>query len=70
MAGYSKSPGTRAVLRYMGHVLMENRNGLVVDAETTRVSGHAERMAAVELINCSRPGRCAACGSRPRLAAC
>jgi hypothetical protein len=27
-----------------------NRNGLVVDAETTRVSGHAERMAAVEMI--------------------
>lgn len=47
---YRKSPGTGAVLCYMGHVLMENRNGLVVDAETTRVSGHAERMAAVEMI--------------------
>jgi hypothetical protein len=47
---YRKSPGTGAVLCYMSHVLMENRNGLVVDAETTRVSGHAERMAAVEMI--------------------
>lgn len=36
---YRKSPGTGAMLCYMGHVLMENRNGLVVDVETTRVSG-------------------------------
>lgn len=47
---YRKSPGTGALLCYMGRVLMENRNGLGVDAETTRVSGHAERMAAVEMI--------------------
>ncbi len=45
---YRKRSG--AVLYDKGHVLMENRNGLVVDAETTRVSGHAERMAAVEMI--------------------
>jgi transposase len=48
---YRKSPGTRARLCYMGHVLMENRNGLVVDAETTRVSGHAERLAALEMVD-------------------
>lgn len=42
---YRKSPGTGAKLCYMGHVLMENRHGLVVDTETTRVSGHAERLA-------------------------
>ena len=48
---YRKSPGTGAKLCYMGHVLMENRNGLVVDAETTRVSGHAERLAALEMID-------------------
>jgi transposase len=47
---YRKSPGAGAMLCYMGHVLMENRNGLVVDAETTRVSGHAERMAAIEMV--------------------
>ena len=35
----------------MGHVLMENRNGLVVDTVTTRVSGHAERLAALEMVD-------------------
>ena len=30
---------------------MENRNGLVVDAEATRVSGHAERLAALEMVD-------------------
>jgi hypothetical protein len=34
----------------MGHALMENRNGLIVGAETTRASGHAERLAALALI--------------------
>jgi len=48
---YRKSPGTGAKLCYMGHVLMENRNGLVVDAETTRVSGYAERLAALAMID-------------------
>lgn len=48
---YRKSPGTGAKLCYMGHVLMENRNGLVVDAVTTRVSGHAERLAALEMLD-------------------
>ena len=48
---YRKSPGAGAKLCYMGHVLMENRSGLVVDAETTRVSGFAERLAALEMID-------------------
>ena len=48
---YRKSPGTGAKLCYMGHVLMENRNGLVIDAELTRVSGHAERLAALEMVD-------------------
>ena len=48
---YRKSAGTGAKLCYMGHVLMENRHGLVVDVETTRVSGHAERLAALEMID-------------------
>ena len=47
---YRKSPGTGAKLCFIGHVLMENRNGLVVDAEMTRVSGHAERLAALEMV--------------------
>jgi len=48
---YRKSPGTGAKLCYMGHVLMENRHGLVVDTETTRVSGHAERLAALAMVD-------------------
>jgi uncharacterized membrane protein SpoIIM required for sporulation len=34
----------------MGHALMENRNGLIVGAVTTTASGHAEREAALALI--------------------
>jgi hypothetical protein len=34
----------------MGHVLMENRHGLVVEAELTRAAGFAERLAALELV--------------------
>ena len=34
----------------MGHALMENRNGLIVGAVTTTASGHAERWAALRLI--------------------
>ncbi|MBC7958067.1 MAG: IS5 family transposase [Cytophagales bacterium] len=37
---------TASELRYMGHTLMENRNGLVVNALVTRADGHAEREAA------------------------
>src|ERR1700731_4051199 len=35
---------------FLGHALMENRNGLIVGAVTTRASGHAERLAALALI--------------------
>jgi transposase len=45
-----KGPGKEARLSYMGHALMENRNGLIIDAVTTRASGHAERLAALALI--------------------
>lgn len=43
---YKKSRGDQSRLCYMGHVLMENRTGLVVDTETTITSGTAEREAA------------------------
>ncbi len=39
-----------ARLCFIGHGLMENRAGLLVDARLTRVSGHAERLAALEMI--------------------
>ena len=47
---YRKSPGQGAKLCFIGHVLMENRGGLVVDAELTRATGYAERYAALEMI--------------------
>jgi transposase len=47
---YRKGPGMEAKLCFIGHGLMENRSGLIVEARLTRVSGHAERLAALELI--------------------
>ena len=35
----------------MGHVLMENRNGLVVDAMATVAGGTAEREAALDMLD-------------------
>ena len=71
---YRKGPGMEARLCFIGHGLMENRllaqsgvgaplpnrasNGLIVGTRLTRVSGHAERLAALDLI--------APHGDRPR----
>jgi len=55
---YRKGPGMEARLCFIGHGLMENRSGLLVDTRLTRVSGHAERLAALEMI--------APHGDRPR----
>jgi transposase len=46
---YKKSRGSESKLSYLGHVLMENRNGLVVDTRLTRATGTAERDAALEM---------------------
>ena len=56
---YRKGPGKEARLCFMGHALMENRNGLVVDACLTEADGHAEREAALAMIEprADRPGR-------------
>ena len=56
---YRKGPGMEARLCYIGHGLMENRSGLLVDARLTKVSGHAERLAALEMIEpyADRPRR-------------
>jgi len=53
---YRKSNGTPAVLGYLGHVLMENRSGLLVDAELTAATGYAERACAAEML-ARLPGR-------------
>ena len=47
---YRKGRGKEAKLCFMGHALMENRNGLIVGAVGTRASGHAERLAALHLL--------------------
>ncbi len=48
---YRKSKNTGAYLGYLGHALMENRNGLVVDGRLTSATGTAEREAALEMID-------------------
>ncbi len=50
-----KGAGQASKLAYMGHVLMENRHGLAVDARLTRATGTAEREAALDMIR-ARPG--------------
>lgn len=45
-----KSNATAAKLSYAGHLLMENRNALIVDAELTEANGYAERAAAAEML--------------------
>ena len=45
-----KGNGKEAKLSYSGHVLMENRNGLVADVEVLQANGTAERDAALLMI--------------------
>jgi len=40
---YRKGNGQEAKLGYLGHVMIENRNGLIVDAMVTQADGTAER---------------------------
>ena len=47
---HKKSAGDQSPLGLMGHALMENRQGLVVDAEVTHANGTAEREAAKVII--------------------
>ena len=56
---HRKGEGKEAKLCYMGHALMENRNGLVVEACLSRADGHAERNAALAMIEprADRSGR-------------
>jgi IS5 family transposase len=48
---YRKADGRESRLCFMGHVLMENRNGLAVDAALTHATGTAEREAALALLD-------------------
>ncbi len=48
---YRKGDGQSSRLCFMGHLLMENRNALIVDAALTRASGTAERAAALAMLD-------------------
>lgn len=47
---YKKSAGSASKLGYLGHVMTENRHGLVVDSELTFATGTAEREAALAMV--------------------
>src|SRR3954454_12865658 len=53
---YRKADGRASRLCFMGHVLMENRNGLAVEAALTRATGTAEREAALSMLDRRRRG--------------
>lgn len=46
-----KGPGKETKLCFAGHVLMENRNGLIVDIDLTQATGRAEREAALRMLD-------------------
>jgi transposase len=48
---YRKATGQPSRIAFMGHVLMEHRNGLVVGATLTPATGTAEREAALTLVD-------------------
>jgi transposase len=47
---FKKTSGSEAKLGYLGHVVTENRNGLVINVRLTTATGTAEREAAVEML--------------------
>jgi transposase len=48
---FRKGRGKEAKLCHMGHLMTENRGGLIVDARLTQASGTAERATALEMID-------------------
>src|SRR5450631_690676 len=54
---FRKSKGSEAKLNYMGQVLMENRNGLLVQTFLTEATGRAERDAAMLMAEAIPPGK-------------
>ena len=53
---YKTAPGAAAMQCFMAYTLMENHNGLVVQADLTHADGHGQRNAALEMINQRSPG--------------
>jgi hypothetical protein len=60
---YRKANGQPSRLCFMGHLLIENRHGLIVDARTTHATGRAERETAEAMIQAATRGRRATLGS-------
>lgn len=54
---YRKSWGTESKLCYAGHLLMDNRHGLAVDARLTTANNRMEREAALEMLRRLRKSR-------------
>ncbi len=52
---YKKASSTGAALCFIGHALMENRNGFIVQVNMARASGRAERQAAINMIHRHSP---------------
>ena len=48
---FRKSNNAAAELSYMGHLLIENRSGLIIDAELTQATGYAERDCATDMLS-------------------
>ena len=48
---YKKSYGKESKLAYLGHALVENRNGLIAATMATQADGHAERDAALLMLD-------------------
>jgi transposase len=64
-ARLSRKKGKASQLAYMGHLLTENRNGLIVSAMLTEADGYAERLAALEMVEAvHRSGRVTLGGDR------
>jgi transposase len=54
---YKKSYGKESKLSYLGHALVENRNGLIAAAMVTHADGFAERDAALLMLEQKQRGR-------------
>ncbi len=55
---FRKGNGRESRLCYLGHALMENRNGLVVEAELTRANGHGGMRGGARHARQTSPVRC------------
>jgi transposase len=53
---YKKSYGKESHLAYLGHALVENRNGLIAAAMATQADGYAEREAALLMLQEKQKG--------------